>query len=275
MEMITSRHNPLVKAVRALRSTKLRRSEGRFLVEGVRLLEEALAAGLNLEAVLVCPELAVGTRAQALLTRLRESGVRWVPVSASVLASVAETETPQGLVAVASLPGPPSVSALLEATDLVVLGEGIQDPGNAGTLIRAAEAAGAGGVCFSAGSVYPFGGKVVRASMGSLFRLPVVALGDNGKELAASCRAAGWEVVVTTPAGGTPFWQVAMAAPTLVVLGNEGAGVSAELTALGSQRAFIPLAQPVESLNVAVAGAIILFEAVRQRAARRKAAAEL
>lgn len=262
---ITSRHNPLIKRIQALKDSKTRRREGRFLVEGVRLLEEALAAGIHLETVLACPERVESKRAEALLAGLRAKGMTTVFVSEPVLRCVAETESPQGLVAVAEQPVAPPLSLWLARTDLLVLGDGIQDPGNVGTLIRSAEAAGAGGVLLSAGSVYPFGAKVVRASMGSLFRLPVAVLADGGQELAAACRASGWQVVVAMPEGGTPFWQIRLQGPVLLVLGNEGAGVSTELIRYSTQRAFIPLTAPVESLNVAVAGAILLFEAVRQR----------
>ncbi|MDK2926275.1 MAG: methyltransferase, TrmH family [Bacillota bacterium] len=271
MQVIRSRHNPLVKSIRALHESKRRRREGRFLIEGVRLLEEAVAAGVHLERVLFAPELVTAERERALLERLKASGVTLNAVTASVLTAVAETETPQGFVAVAHVPPPPDVWALVRRGNLLVLGDGIQDPGNAGTIIRTAAAAGAQGVFFSPGSVDPYAGKVVRASMGSLFRLAVAVLGDS-RELVNACRSAGWEVLVTSPAGGIPPWQVRMEGPLLVILGNEGAGVSSELLAAGTQRVYIPLADTVESLNVAVAGGVILFEAVRQRQGKNRGA---
>lgn len=267
MQVITSRQNPLIKAIRALQRNKVRQREGRFLIEGVRLLEEALAAGLTLEKVLVCPDLIASERARTLVRRLEETGAALVAVTPPVLESVAETESPQGLLAVALCPSPPEPAIVLERTDLLVCGAGIQDPGNAGTLVRTAEAAGAGGIFFTGNAVYPFGSKVVRASMGSLFRLPAGMLPDDGQEFVGLCRKRRWEVVVTTPVGGIPFWQADFTRPVLVVLGNEGAGIPPELLELGTQRVFIPLSGPVESLNVAVAGGIILYEAVRQRRA--------
>ncbi|MDK2882350.1 MAG: methyltransferase, TrmH family [Bacillota bacterium] len=264
VQVIRSRHNPLIKNIRALHERKRRRREGRFLIEGVRLLEEAVAAGVHLERVLVAPELITGERERALMEQLRAGGVTINAVTASLLSVVAETETPQGFVAVARIPPPPDLYSLVQEGDLLVLGDGIQDPGNAGTIIRTAAGAGAQGVFFSAGSVDPYSGKVVRASMGSLFRIAVDVLGDS-RELVKACRSAGWEVLVTSPIGGTPLWQVTMGGALLVVLGNEGAGVSPELLEAGTQRVYIPLARAVESLNVAVAGGVILFEVVRQR----------
>lgn len=271
VQVIRSRHNPLVKSIQALHEGKRRRREGRFLIEGVRLLEEAVAAGVHLERVLFAPELISGERNRALLARLKAGGVTLNAVTASVLTAVAETETPQGFVAVAYVPPPPDLRTLIRQGNLLVLGDGIQDPGNAGTIVRTAAAAGAQGVFFSAGSVDPYGGKVVRASMGSLFRIPVAVLSDS-LELVKECRSAGWEVLVTSPAGGTPPWQVSMEGSCLVVLGNEGAGVSPEVLAAGTQRIYIPLAGAVESLNVAVAGGVILFEAVRQRRCKSQVA---
>jgi TrmH family RNA methyltransferase len=167
---------------------------------------------------------------------------------------------------VVQFPSLPTVDAIVKATDLIVLGDQIQDPGNVGTIIRTAEAAGAGGVFLTTGSAYRYGDKVIRASMGSLFRLPVKAVADSGRDLYDRCLSGGWQPVFTVPEGGVPLWEVDFTKPTLLVFGNEGAGISPELIAKNKGRKLsIPLTSPVESLNVAIAAAVVLFEIVRQR----------
>ncbi|HHT70157.1 MAG TPA: RNA methyltransferase [Firmicutes bacterium] len=265
MRFIQSRRNPLVRSMRALHNNKVRRSRRRFLVEGVRLLEEALASECIVDTVLYCIETTIDGRMQALLNRLQDSGVSVIAATQAVVDSVSETESPPGLTAVVRCPPTPELTAVVGSTDLLVLGDQIQDPGNAGTIIRTAEAAGAGGTFFSAGSVYPFSDKVIRASMGSLFRLPVEVLSDGGQELCNLCINSGWQLVFAVPDEGVPWWNVDFKRPTLLVLGNEGSGISGDVLALKGSKVSIPLAPQVESLNVAIAGAVLLFETVRQR----------
>lgn len=265
MKFIQSHQNPLVRSIRALHNNKVRLSRKRFLVEGVRLLEEAISSGCIIETVLYCREIVTNGRVHNLLNNLAGQGVVLVATTQAVLASVSETESPQGLVAVVHYPSTPELGSVIRATDLAVLGDRIQDPGNAGTIIRTAEAAGAGGVFFTAGSVYPFADKVIRSSMGSLFRLPVTVLTAGGQELCNHCLENGWQLLFSVPEGGIPWWQVDFKQPTLLVLGNEGSGISDELLDLEGNKVSIPLAHPVESLNVAIACAVLLFETMRQR----------
>ncbi|NLY50760.1 MAG: RNA methyltransferase [Firmicutes bacterium] len=266
MRTITSRQNPLIKSIKSLRdNNRLRREKGLFLFEGVRLLEDALNADIRIQTALFCRDLMSGERGQEVVKQLEASPAEIVAVTPEVLQTVAETESPQGIVAVAYCPEEKEVPTVLKEAKLLVLLAGIQDPGNAGTLVRTAEAAGAEGILFTQGTVYPYSGKVIRASMGSLFRLPVLTLAENGEGVLSLARDLGWEVVVTTPIGGVPFWRLDLTVRTLLVLGNEGAGIDDKLLHLGTKRAYIPLEGAVESLNVSVAGGIILYEAHRQR----------
>ncbi|HHV07950.1 MAG TPA: RNA methyltransferase [Firmicutes bacterium] len=265
MKFVQSRNNPLVRSMRALHYNKVRRSKRQFLIEGVRLLEEAVISGCDIDTVLYCPEMTIDTRTLDLLNNLQGKGVTIVATTEAVLSSVSETKSPQGIVATVCFPIMPKPNSIIEGANLMVLGDMIQDPGNTGTIIRTAEAVGAGGVFFTAGSVYPFSGKVIRASMGSLFRLPVIILDDNGQKLCNYCLDNDWQIVFTVPEGGIPWWQVNFKQPTLLVLGNEGSGISHELLDLEGIKASIPLVSPVESLNVAVAGAVVLFETIRQQ----------
>jgi TrmH family RNA methyltransferase len=150
------------------------------------------------------------------------------------------------------------------APALVVAAFGLQDPGNAGAVVRAAEAAGATGVLFDGDSADPFGWKALRASMGSALRLPVGRERD-AHEILTRWRRDGLTVVLAEPQGGCSFREVSLTGPTVVVIGSEGSGVPAPIRALASLRATIPMRPPVESLNVAVATAILLYEAERQR----------
>jgi len=182
-----------------------------------------------------------------------------------VLARVSDTVTPQGMVAVAPR-RPAALSDLARPTaagPLLVLVD-VADPGNAGTLVRTAEAAGAAGVVFAGACTDPFGPKAVRAAAGSLLRLPVAEAPDAGTAV-AELRAAGRPVVATVASGGAPQEAVELAGPVAVLIGSEAHGLPPELVDEADVRLTIPLASGVESLNAAVAGAVVLFEAARQR----------
>jgi TrmH family RNA methyltransferase len=250
--------------IRDLHRRRGRERRGLALAEGVRLVEEALAARIPIRGAAVAPGLEGTPRGQALKTALERAGVALEPVSDAELEELADTEHPQGVVAVVE---PPRWRlddiAAAPGTPVLVL-DAVQDPGNVGTILRTALGLGGGGVVALKGTADLTNAKVLRGSMGALFRLPAVPA-DVAEYLAWAARA-GVETWVTA-ADGEPLRPPGAArrhpAPVALVLGNEGAGVGAELAAAARRRVAIPLARGVESLNVAVAAGILLHEVAR------------
>ncbi|MCL6450489.1 MAG: RNA methyltransferase [Acetobacteraceae bacterium] len=272
-EPLTSPLNPKLKALRKLRRRRVREESGMAAVEGVTLVLEALRAGLEVEAVYVTPRLAERPLGPALLSELSHRGLKPVPVEDRVLARLCDTETPQGVVAVVRVGRSlPESGAALDrmlntgpgSRGLVLVVEGVQDPGNLGTLIRAADAAGAGAVLLLPGTVDPWNPKAVRASMGSLFHLPVWECGPPAQVLPWLGQR-GFLVVAGVPLGGTPVYRLDLTGPAAVVVGSEARGLSPESLALSHRTASVPVVGRAESLNVGLAAAVLLFEAVRQR----------
>ncbi len=258
---IESPRNDKVRYARRLHRRGFRRKEGRFLVEGPRLIGEGLRAGLAFDFFLFCPSSFSSSAWPEVARALGEVAPAY-EVSPGILELVAGTETPQGILAVARKPAFSREQAL-SAPGLLLALDGVGDPGNLGSLVRAAEGLGAGAVVLGEGTVDPWNPKVVRAAAGSLFRLPVVEV-----ELEAflqEMRSRGRPVLVASPRGGELPWEVEFWPDSVLVLGSEPRGVRPEVAALGSTCVSIPLSEPVDSLNVALAGAILLYEARRKR----------
>lgn len=264
MSLITSTRNERVQAVRRLHRRSARVAERRFVVEGPQAVREALAAGTLLELFALDP-------ADPLAAAAAARGVEVVEVSAAVLEALAETVTPQGLVGTAPLLDAPLGTALGSAPALVAVLHEVADPGNAGTVIRTADAAGADAVVLSGSSVDPHNGKCVRASAGSLWHLPVVA-GAPLDEVLAALRAAGVQVLATSGAGEDDLFALedagVLARPTAWLLGTEAHGLPEPALAAADRRVRIPLLGAAESLNLATAAAVCLYASARaQRSA--------
>ena len=247
---------------RLSRRRSSRREEGRYLIDGPVLLAEALEAGVGLEAVYAEPD-----ADHVLLERVSSAGVEVVPVADAALKKVLDLVNPRSVVAVA-LQRKAALEEVLAAAgaDLgpVLALVGLQDPGNAGTLIRVAEASGCVGVVLTDGSVDAWNPKVVRASAGSVLRVALcdaVALAD----LLAGISEHGLETIVTVAGGGAPPETTPMSGGCVVIVGSESSGVPSEVAEAATSPVTIPMAGSVESLNAAVAGALVLFEAARQR----------
>jgi len=234
------------------------------VLEGVRLVEEALAAGLEFKGALVSPELARTTRGQALTAELASHAIQVEEVAARAFGELAGTDTPQGVLAIVQ----PRVWTLKDvpAENTILIVDGVQDPGNVGTLIRTAHALGAAASLLLRGSADPLNAKALRAAMGATFRHPVVQLDDPpfitwAREQDLTLWAAA--------ADGVPLARALDAKPgtarVAVIVGNEGAGIRPQLNAIAAQRVAIPLARGAESLNVAVAAGILLYEVQRGR----------
>lgn len=256
METITSVKNERVKFARSVREG---REKGLLFVEGERLVEDGLKTGLEIEAVFCVPEMAerYEGRFEAEL----------VVVTPEVMRSLGDTVTPQGIVVLLRRRDG-ELGRLWEtnreSAPLVLAMDRLQDPGNVGTLLRTAEAAGLTGVVALEGTADPFSPKALRSSMGSVFRVPVET-GVVGSDAVEEAKRRGLQVVAADGEATTSFREMDWTKPTLLILGNEGRGVSPELLERCEVRVRIPMMGEVESLNVATAGAVLLFEAARQR----------
>jgi TrmH family RNA methyltransferase len=252
------RHQKVQRLRRLLSRRSAREAERAFVVEGVKVLSEALDAGVPIESVYVDPAAA----AEPVTQRAFDAGARVYELAPGVLERVADTVTPQP--GKALVPGIDRPLADLADADLLVVAVDLRDPGNAGTVLRSAEAAGAGGLLFCDGSVDVYNPKTVRASAGSLFHVPVVAGGDAVQVLR---EMASWGVrrLATTAAGGHDYAEVDLTARVAFVLGNEANGLPSEVDDLVDERVTIPMVGRTESLNVGMAAAVLCFEAARQR----------
>jgi TrmH family RNA methyltransferase len=258
LQEIQSPRNPLIQHARRLQRAKERQHQQQFLVEGTHLVQEALAVGWPLTAILYTPTWK--EKHTALIATLPASIPAWL-VKEHLLAYVATTEQPDGVVAIAEHPAPQPLA--IAELSLAVAVERLQGPDNLGCLIRSSAAAGADAIFVDEQSVDPTNPKVLRGSAGQWFRQPPQIIPQLQPWL-ENCLASGIQVLVAT-ADGSSLWDYDLTLPTLFLLGNEGAGVSPELQRCVPSRVSIPMAQAVESLNVGVAGSILLYESRRQR----------
>lgn len=250
----------LVSLVRDLQRRKGRRRRGLAVAEGVRLVEEALAAGVRLHGVVAANDLDSGARGAALLEALGAHDVPVAVVTPRTLEQLADTDTPQGVIAVLEPPRWPLASIRPERGAPVLVLDAVQDPGNVGTLIRTAFALGAAGAVLLPGTAEPSNAKVLRAAMGATFRLPWTQAADG--EFQAWVREVDATLWVAA-ADGTPVRRLPAPERLALVVGNEGAGVRPAIRELARASVAVPLARGAESLNVAVAAGIVLFEAAR------------
>jgi TrmH family RNA methyltransferase len=240
-------------------------AERAFVAEGTELLRTALAAGTTVESVYVSPEGAGEAEVQRVTQMAVKAGARLFTLGPGVLERVSDTVTPQPVLAVLPMlehEGQPVASP--QPGDLLVVLVDVRDPGNAGTVLRTADAAGARGVVFSGESVDPYNPKTVRASAGSIFHVPFWVQPD-APTVAAGLAEAGFRTLATTARAGEDYAALDWSVPTAVFFGNEAAGLDAEIAAATTGALAIPMEGKAESLNVGVACAVVCFEALRQR----------
>ncbi|WP_017302942.1 TrmH family RNA methyltransferase [Spirulina subsalsa] len=261
--LITSLQNPLIKQLRKLQQSKYRRQENLCLLEGTNLVEMASQGGLPLQTV-CCTPTWQGKHSR-LWAVLEQGTARLEVVSEEVLRSLTTTVSPDGVLA--TLPrdqiSPPPVAF----PRLGVVLETLQDPGNLGTIIRTAAAIPSDGLWLSGDSVDFDNPKVLRASAGFIFQVPMARYGDLPQRVQAY-RQQGGQVIATVPQGDLSYWDIDFQKHTLLLFGNEAAGLSEDLLAQSDLQVTIPLAVGVESLNVAIAAALLLYEAKRQTTKR-------
>ena len=259
-ELISSAANPVVKRMRLLAERKHRRREGAFVVEGIQAVWQAVEAGAEVEVILAAPGLLGDSPAAQLVARQEQAGVRVARVTSDLFARVSSRDGPSGLAAIvrARIPG----LATLEVTPDSVFAalHEIGNPGNLGTIIRTANAAGAAGVVLVGPATDPFDPAAVKASMGALFSTPVVRA-DTVAEFFAWATDRGVTVVTTSAKAQASFWEARYARPLAILLGAEGSGLPAEVLAAGDLQVRIPMTGTAESLNLAVAAGLLLYQA--------------
>ncbi len=253
-DVISSLQNPRVRqALNLQKNARARRSERRIVLEGVRLIGDALERGNTPEFVLYDLQ----TADYDLVAKLQETPSLLLPSSAEVIKHVSETQQPQGMVAVFPLPVPP----VPKYPERVLILDAIREPGNMGTILRTAAASGVQMVLLASDCVDPYNPKVLRSGMGAHFRLPVIEA--TWSEITSFCEGVAFYIADST--GDVNYTSVDWRSRWALIIGNEARGIGERAKQLQTQRVAIPMAADTESLNAAVASAVILFEARRQR----------
>jgi RNA methyltransferase, TrmH family len=258
--------NPKLKLVKnLLEKRSARRKEGKFVVEGPHLVEEALLRSFGasegkqgnlLDFIVYCEKLPI-------VKKLEEAGLHSIKLSPEQFAELSGVETPQGVLGVVRQLGCQFRDVIREDKTLIVFCMGVQDPGNLGTIIRSADAFGASGVILSKGTVDLYNPKVVRSTMGSLFHLPIVMTEDE-RETIEHLRQKNVKIVATTLSARKNCYDADLTQSLAILVGNEGAGLGPESVALADEEIMIPMAGRAESLNVGISTAVLLYEALRQ-----------
>jgi RNA methyltransferase, TrmH family len=265
LRRIEGRHNPLAKELRQAFTKSERTEDGHCAIEGLRIVEEAIRSGLKFRAVFF--KESAQNLAERLLPQIG-SHVETLLLPDKLFDAIVPSETPKGVAALVRL-REFSIDNILERLQVgpVIVLAGVQDPGNVGTILRSAEAFGSAGVVLGEGTVSMFNSKLVRASAGSIFRLPVVAAKAHGEmeKLSARMRGESVRLIATSSHKGMALDVARMTEPCAVFIGSEGSGLQRSLMAQMDELVAIPHAVQVESLNAGVAGSIVLYEAARQR----------
>jgi len=245
------------KRILALKHRKARDQEHKFLIEGIRLCEESLRSRVNVEQLVFCRDtLRENERLRALRADAGKRSVTVQETDRRAMRGMCETQTPQGVLGVVRMPQWSRDEALSSGSVLLIL-DRVRDPGNLGLILRTAEAASAGGIFISGGSVELYNPKVVRSSMGAIFRVPVFS-GEDLPQLLEELKA---HRISTCAAhrDGRPFTHISQEGPIALLLGNEAFGIEPSLVPLVDQTVSIPMAPAVDSLNVAIAAGVLLF----------------
>jgi RNA methyltransferase, TrmH family len=268
LRRIEGRHNALVKDLRQAFAHAERTEEGSCAIEGLRIVEEATRSGLRFRAIFF--KESAQNLAERLLPQIG-ANVDTLLLPDKLFDGTVPSDTPQGVAALVRLKEFCLADILerLQVGPVIVL-VGLQDPGNLGTILRSAEAFGSAGVVLGEGTVSPFNSKVIRASAGSMFRLPVILAKAAGglEEISAKLRAHNVRLIATSSHKGTPLDQANLTGPAAVFIGSEGSGLPRTVLAQADELVAIPHMPQVESLNAGVAGSIVLYEAARQRQGR-------
>ncbi|MEI8374568.1 MAG: RNA methyltransferase [Planctomycetota bacterium] len=260
--MITSAHNPRVKQAVCLRDHRQRRKEQLILIDGVRELARAITAGVALREVFVCPELCRSEEARRLLENLPGSAQRF-DVTEAVFAKLAFGQRSEGVVGVAEVPRQCLEDIVLPTNPLVAVLEGVEKPGNIGAVLRSADGAGISALVVADLRTDLFNPNVIRASLGTIFSLPVAAAAPG--DVLAWLRGRGLQILAARVEGSVSYTEIDYRQPTAIVLGSEAQGLTSLWSGDGVRAIRLPMLGMADSLNVSTAAAVLFYEALRQR----------
>ena len=258
MNVITSKDNSIIKEIKKLKDRKVRSAKGEFIVEGFRFVEEALKSDYEVKTLII--EESVESKLSSYNIDKYLDSINTIYVTKSIMKLLASTETPQGVLAVVK-------NKDIEGVDedgFYIFCDKVQDPGNLGTIIRTAHASGALGVILRKGTVDLYNDKTLRSTMGSIFNVPVVYDNDD-LDTILSLKNNGFKVISSSLDTDYNFYDIDLTGKCIIVVGNEGNGISSEIFAISDEKFKIPMPGGAESLNVGIATSVIAFEAVRQR----------
>lgn len=258
IETILSKDNKLIKEIKKLKEKKYRTAYSKFIVEGFRFVEEALKSSFNVPYLFFCDK--SENKFENFINTIEIKGnTKIFKVSEAVLNSILSTENPQGIAAVVE-----NKAFNINCDDgFYVLADKVQDPGNMGTIIRTADAAGANGVIITKGTVDIYNDKTLRATMGSIFKIPIII--ENEFETVYKLKKNGFKLIVSSLETKNNFYDIDLKGKVIIAVGNEGSGISEKIYSIADEKVKIPMPGNAESLNAAIAAAIMMFEAVRQK----------
>ena len=254
LDLIQSKDNQLIKEVKKLKDKRYRDESGRFFIEGYRFVEEAFKAKARVQKLLISQK--HFDKYKNIFIDIDESNV--FVIKDSLFSDICDTETPQGIAAIVNKK---SYEDTIEK-GLFVLVDKVQDPGNLGTIIRTAHAAGAKGIIYTSGTVDPYNEKTLRSTMGSIFYIPIIE--DKNLQKVSAMKAQDYKIVASSLEASENFFDVLYGTKVVIAVGNEGKGISDEVFALSDLKVKIPMPGGAESLNASVAASIMIYEVLRQ-----------
>ncbi|WP_332834806.1 TrmH family RNA methyltransferase [Clostridium perfringens] len=251
---IESKNNNLFKEIKKLKEKKHRIKSNKYLIEGLRFVEEAIKSKVSIDSIIFTESFK--KKNPDLFLKINEN-IKLIQMNEALLKQLCSTENPQGIVGVINMQ-----NKELKSGELVVLVDKVQDPGNMGTIIRTAHAAGAAGIVMTKGTVDIYNDKTLRSTMGSIFYIPIVE--DDSLDFVKSLKKEGYKLVVSSLQGKNNFFEENLQGKVMIAVGNEGNGVSDEVYDIADIKVKIPMPGEAESLNVAVATSIMIYEKIRQ-----------
>ncbi|EOU1755410.1 RNA methyltransferase [Clostridium perfringens] len=251
---IESKNNNLFKEIKKLKEKKHRIKSNKYLIEGLRFVEEAIKSKVSIDSIIFTESFK--EKNPDLFLKINEN-IKIIQMNEALLKQLCSTENPQGIVGVINMQ-----NKELKSGELVVLVDKVQDPGNMGTIIRTAHAAGAAGIVMTKGTVDIYNDKTLRSTMGSIFYIPIVE--DDSLDFVKSLKKEGYKLVVSSLQGKNNFFEENLQGKVMIAVGNEGNGVSEEVYDIADIKVKIPMPGEAESLNVAVATSIMIYEKIRQ-----------
>ncbi|MGM8250349.1 TrmH family RNA methyltransferase [Clostridium perfringens] len=251
---IESKNNNLFKEIKKLKEKKHRIKSNKYLIEGLRFVEEAIKSKVSIDSIIFTESFK--EKNPDLFLKINEN-IKLIQMNEALLKQLCSTENPQGIVGVINMQ-----NKELKSGELVVLVDKVQDPGNMGTIIRTAHAAGAAGIVMTKGTVDIYNDKTLRSTMGSIFYIPIVE--DDSLDFLKSLKKEGYKLVVSSLQGKNNFFEENLQGKVMIAVGNEGNGVSDEVYDIADIKVKIPMPGEAESLNVAVATSIMIYEKIRQ-----------